>query len=377
MNIAIVHDWLTNFGGSERCVESFLDLYPDAPLYTTIWDQKEVRQFADAQIITSFLQKFPGSKKHHAFYLNLMPMAFERFDFSDYDVVLSSSHACSKGIITLPETVHICYCYTPTRYLWDFWHNYINNPSYFGIFNFLVRLLAPFAATYLRTWDRAAAERVDYFIAISEFVAQRIKKYYRRDSAVIYPPVDVDAFQISATHDDYFLFISRLVPYKKADLVIEAFNELNLPLKIAGDGPEYSKLKRLAKKNNIEFLGKISEKDKSDLMSRCQAFIFPPEEDFGIAPVEAMAAGRPVIALGKGGALETVVKDVTGVFFAEQNAELLRETVRTFRPDVYDPKVIRTHAQKFSREAFKHNISAFIHAKTAEKKTAPHAYHNR
>jgi len=368
VKIALVHDWLTNFGGSERCVQAFSELYPTSPLYTSLWDKKNVPQFANQEIVTSFLQKMPGSIHHHAFYLNQMPMAFERFDFSDYDVVLSSSHACAKGIITLPKTIHICYCHTPTRYLWDFWHQYINNPSYFGLFNPLIKLFAPLAATYLRLWDRSAAERVDYFIANSRYISERIKKYYRKPSVVIYPPVDVADFHQSDDLGDYFLLVSRLVTYKRVDLAISAFNELGIPLKIVGDGPEYKKLRSLAN-SNIEFLGSVEEQEKRDLMARCQAFIFPPEEDFGITAVEAMAAGRPVIALRRGGALETVVEGRTGLFFDEQRSDLLCEAVRSFDNKDFNSTAIRKHAMQFDRSVFKQRIHDFITQKYREKHT--------
>ncbi len=368
MNIALVHDWLTNFGGSERCLQAFSELYPTSPIYTSLWDQENVPQFANQEINTSFLQHMPGSIHHHAFYLNQMPLAFERFDLSEYDVVLSSSHACAKGVITLPQTLHICYCHTPTRYLWDFWHQYIKNPSYFGLFNPLIKTFAPIAATYLRLWDRAAAERVDYFIANSRYIAERIKKYYHKPSVVIYPPVDVADFHVSTDLGDHFLLVSRLVNYKRVDLAISAFNEMGLPLRIVGDGPEYKKLRAHAH-SNIEFLGSVDEQTKRDLMARCQAFIFPPEEDFGITAVEAMAAGRPVIALARGGALETVIDGKTGLFFNDQTTEQLIQAVKSYDSRNFDPDAIRTHAMQFDRSVFKQRISNFVTLKYREKFT--------
>jgi glycosyltransferase involved in cell wall biosynthesis len=359
MNVAIVHEWLTNFGGSERCVQAMAEVFPDAPIYTAIWDQERVPQFKDRNVITSFLQRMPGSKRHHAFYLNLMPMAFERFDFREFDVVLSSSHACAKGVVTLPTTPHVCYCHTPTRYLWDFWHSYIRDPSYFGSLNFLVKRLAPFAATYLRLWDRAAADRVDHFIANSAFIAERIRKYYRRESEVVYPPVDVDMFSISPQVDDYYLVLSRLIPYKKVDIAVEAFNQLGLPLKVAGEGPEYKHLSKIAHAN-IEFLGGVTEVEKINLLARCRGFVFPAEDDFGIVPVEAMASGRPVIAYGRGGALETVIEGKTGTFFYEQTAACLLEAVKRFASIPFDPGSIRAQAERFRREAYKQKIKAIV-----------------
>jgi len=366
VKVALVQDWLVNYGGSERCVKAFNEIYPDAPIYTSVWNKKRVREFDGSEIRTSFIQSLPRATKNYSFYLNLMPMAFERFDFSDYDVVLSSAHACAKGVITLPQTLHICYCHTPTRYVWDFFHRYVERPSYFGIFNALVKSLSPYLLTGLRVWDRSAADRVDYFIANSEFIAERIRKYYRRDAVVINPPADVSDYQIADQVDDYYLIVSRLVPYKRTDIAVEAFNRLNRPLKIAGEGPEYKRLKQLAG-NTIEFLGNISETEKRDLMSKARAFIFPPEEDFGITPVEAMAAGRPVIAYGRGGALETVVEGKTGVFFHEQTADALIDAVGKLDRMEFDPKAIHAHALQFDRAVFKQKMQRFIEEKYHER----------
>jgi len=370
VKVALVHDWLINYGGSERCVQAFSELYPEAPLYTSVWNEKRVTQFDQLEIIPSFLQKMPRAKKNYAFYLNLMPMAFERFDLSEYDVVLSSAHACAKGVVTLPQTLHICYCHTPTRYFWDFFHRYIEQPSYFGVFNALARSVAPYMLTFLRLWDRTAADRVDYFIANSHFIADRIRKYYRREAVVINPPVDVTDFQIADQVDDYYLLVSRLVPYKKVDIAIEAFNQLKLPLKVAGEGPEYKRLKQMAG-STIEFLGNVGETEKRDLMARAQAFIFPPEEDFGITPVEAMATGRPVVAFGRGGALETVIEGKTGVFFWEQTATALREAIQQLNQHQFEPKVIRNHAMQYDKSVFKQKIAAFIQEKVRERYNSP------
>jgi glycosyltransferase involved in cell wall biosynthesis len=285
-------------------------------------------------------------------------IAFESFDLSSYDVVISSSHAESKGVITSPETLHICYCYTPTRYYWSGYHQYMKEPG----FNFLdpvIRAVMPFMTSYLRMWDRLAAERVNLFSCISHYVARRIKKYYGRDSVVIYPPVKTEELQISDSIQDYFLMVGRLIPYKRADIVVRAFNELGLPLKIVGTGSELEDLKQQARPN-IEFLGRIPDCDLWDLYSHSLAFLFPQEEDFGITPLEAMAAGRPVVAYRAGGALETVVEGETGVFFDSQDQRSVAEAVRSLDPGSFEPRKIREHALKFDESVFKKTVAEFV-----------------
>ena len=358
MRIALVHDWLTNFAGAERVLVSLHELFPQAPIYTSVFCPEEFPQLAEADVRTSFLQKIPFAKSKHQAFPLLRTVAFEGFDLSEYDVVISSSHAEGKGVITRPGTLHICYCYTPIRYYWSGYHHYLRNPRY-GVLNPLIKLVMPYLANYLRLWDRCAADRVDLFVAISHHVARRIEKYYRREAQVIYPPVNTSWLKISPTVDDYFLLVGRLIPYKRADMVVEAFNQLGLPLKVVGTGSELQSLKEMAGPN-VEFLGRVSDEALGEIYSRCLALIFPQEEDFGIVPLEAMAAGRPVIAYGAGGARETVVDGETGVFFERQEVQSLIDAVRDFDPHRFDPEKLREHARDFDVEVFKERISNFV-----------------
>lgn len=363
MKIAIVADWLTDFGGAERVILRLHKLFPDAPIYTSVFNEKNMAGFGSADIATSFLQKLPGAKEHHQFYILLMPYAFEHFDLSKYDIVISSSHACAKGIITKPETMHICYCHSPMRYLWDNCHEYIKNYN----LPWIIKKLAQRPLHKLRLWDKLAADRADHFIANSKNTQKRIKKYYKRDSEVIYPMVDLERFRISKNPGGYFIAVGRLIPYKKFDLIVKVFNELGLPLKIVGTGTEESNLRKKAKKN-IEFLGRRNDKETAELLSKAKALIFPQLEDFGITPLEAMACGRPVIAYKKGGALETVTDGKTGIFFNEQSVESLKDAVLKFlkTEKKFDPKEIRRHAEKFSPSVFDKKIIKFIRERWAE-----------
>ena len=289
MKIALVHEWLTNYAGSERCIHALKEVFPSAPLYTSIYNEKKMPEvFKSYDIRTSFLQILPMAKNKHQAYLPLMPLAFENFDFSEFDVVISSCHACAKGIITKPETLHISYLYTPLRYIWSHYQEYKN----YGKFAFLKKILLPIPFSYMRLWDKSAIDRVDVLVSDCKYVAARTEKYYRRKSHIIYPPVNTSVYNVSKNPSrSFYLMVGRLVPYKRFDLAIKAFNNLGLPLKIVGTGSEYSKLKAMAKKN-IEFLGYLPDHEISELYSNCEAFIFPGEEDFGITPLEAQAAGR-------------------------------------------------------------------------------------
>ncbi len=358
MRTALVHDWLTNLAGSERVLLTLHEMYPDAPIFTSVFVPEEFPQLEGAEVRASFLQKVPGSKtKHQAFSL-LRTVAFERFDLSGFDLVISSCHAEAKGVITRPETLHICYCYTPVRYYWSGYHHYLENPR-FGALNPLVKAVMPYMTGYLRVWDRCAADRVDRFVAISRFVARRIEKYYRREAEVIYPPVNTSLFEPSPAVEDYFLLAGRLIPYKKADIVVEAFNRLGLPLRVVGTGSELDSLRRVAGRN-IEFLGRVTDRELAELYSRCLALVFPPEEDFGIVPLEAMAAGRPVIAYRGGGALETVVEGETGVFFDRQDAAAIIDAVRRFEPESFQPEKAREQALRFDAGVFKEKMRQFV-----------------
>ena len=357
MKIALTHDHLFQLGGAERVLLELHNMFPESPVYTLIHNPEKSGLFKDLNIKTSFLKKLPFGQNHFKWYLWLMPIAWEEMNFSGYDIVISSSSAFSKGVLTPPNTLHISYCHSPTRYLWSDAHNYveeIKQPK-------LIKKLLPLILNKLRTWDHVAAQRVDKFIANSEFVAKRIKKYYQRDSTVIYPPVETKKFNIAAEISDYYIVVSRLRPYKKVDLVIKAFNQLGMPLKIIGSGEEEAKLKKMAK-DNIEFLGELSDDQRNVILAKAKAFIHPQEEDFGIAAVEAMACGRPVIAYKSGGALETVIENETGRFFKEQTWEALADTVIRFNRDIdqFDPVKIKQHSEKFDTEVFRQKINDFI-----------------
>ncbi|MFH1866725.1 MAG: glycosyltransferase [Patescibacteria group bacterium] len=354
--VALAHDHLNQFGGAEKVLAEFHIIYPEAPVFTLIFNQDTVGKMFDCwDIRTSFIQKLPGSPKLFKWYLGLMPAAVEDLDLSEYGLVISSCSALIKGLVLKPESIHLCYCHSPTRYLWSDTHQYkeeLEQPR-------LIKKLLPMVLTKLRVWDQLAAQRVDHFIANSQFVAHRIKRYYRRPATVIYPPVDVKQFTISDKIEDYFLVISRLRPYKRVDLAVKAFNKLGIPLKIIGVGEQYNDLKKIAR-DNIEFLGQATESEKVYYLSRCKALIFPQEEDFGITAVEALSSGRPVIAYGKGGALEIIQPGSTGVFFNEQSWEALADAVVRFDQKKYDPVKLRRVAEKFDSTVFKERLNEFV-----------------
>ena len=360
MKIALVHEYLNQLGGAERVLESLHQLYPQAPVYTLVHDRAKVGDtFADWNVQSSIIERLPGGKKHYKWYLMAMPAAIESFDFSKYDVVLSDASAFAKGVIVPPGALHICYCHTPTRYLWSDAHTYSQEVRVPRI----ARKFLPLALNYLRVWDRQAADRVDAFIANSQFVAKRIQKYYRRTSTVIYPPVETSKFSVSEEVGNYYVMMGRLRPYKKFDIAIRAFNELNIPLKIIGVGEEEANLRKMARPN-IEFLG--YNVDRKRILQKALGFINPQVEDFGIAPVEAMACGRPVIAYRAGGAMETVIDGVTGTFFDEQSWESLADTIVRFKPSSYDPARIRAHAETFDTKVFQQHIASFVNQARAQ-----------
>lgn len=358
--VAIVCDWLTNYAGAERVVAAIAEIFPDAPIYTSIYNEEKMREFKGKDVRQSFIGKLLFAKKKHQMYITLMPYAFEGMDLDEYDLVISSSHACAKGVITSPDTVHVCYCHSPTRYCWDGSHAYVKN---YGWYKWPFKFYIDRKISQLRKWDRLAAERVDHFIANSKFVAGRIEKYYDRESEVIYPPVDIENFEMSKQPGQYYLALGRLIPYKRFDLLVDTFNSLGLPLYIIGDGKEFASLKAKAA-DNVKMLGFVPEGTLRNYYANARAFLFPQKEDFGITAIEAMAAGKPVIAYKAGGALETVKDGKTGIFFEEQTIGSLSEAVKKcekmLKDGKFDPKVIRKHAETFSKERFKKEMVKFL-----------------
>jgi glycosyltransferase involved in cell wall biosynthesis len=363
MRVAIVHDFLTQMGGAEKVVEVLHQMYPDAPIYTSMYHARVMpKAYRSWKVRTSFLQRLPFKSHSSRLALLLYPMAFESFDFSDYDVVISSSSAFAKGIVTQPHTAHICYTYTPMRYAWAT-RAYMNREK---VSKTMRNFLVP-GIHYLRYWDALAATRVDRYVAISTIVAHRIEKFYRRDCDIICPPVDTSRFSISPEVDDYYIIVSRFVPYKRIDLAVRAFTKLGIPLKVVGSGRQMKHLQEIAGPN-IEFLGRVSDKELPTLMARAKAYVMPGEEDFGIAPVEANACGRPVIALAAGGALDTQIDGVTGVLFREQTVEGLCDAVRRLESLTFDPERIQQHAKKFDTSVFCAQIAKVVEDAYREKK---------
>lgn len=349
MRVAFVHEWLVKPAGSEKVLEAMLSLFPGAPVYTLVYDPKgfEASPIAQHPVRPSFLDRLPLARRKYPLYLPLMPLAVEGFDLSGYDLVVSSAHAVAKGVLTGPDQLHIAYVHTPVRYAWDLEGEYLKGlPP-------LARPLARPVLHYLRLWDQASAFRPDLLLANSRFVARRIAKVYRREARVVYPPVEVDRFRPREDREDFYLTVSRLVPYKRVDLIVEAFRRLGRPLVVIGDGPEGKRLKELAQgAPNIRLLGHQPDAVVRDHLERCRAFVFAALEDFGIAPVEAMAAGAPVIAYGRGGVAESVLDGETGVFFPEQTPEALVEAVLRFEASRFHPERSRERAEAFSKERF-------------------------
>lgn len=356
MKIALVHEHLGQDGGAERVLRVLQTIFPQAPTYTLVYHHDRAHQdFRGTDIRTSFIQRLPGGASHYQWYLALMGAAIESFDLSSYDVVLSNHSAFAKGVLTLPRTLHLSYCHSPTRYLWSDTHQYVKDLPYPR----WIKKLIPLYLTRLRLWDRLAADRVDQFMSNSRTVQQRVQKYYQRDSIILHPPVDTERFSPGTGRGGYYVTGGRLVSYKRFDIAIQAFNRLGIPLKIYGVGPSMKSLQAMAKPN-IEFLGKVPDAEMNKLYQDAIAFLNPQEEDFGITAVEAMAAGRPVIAYAAGGALETVQPGVTGTFFAHQEWEALADAVIRFKPEQFDSATIRAWSENFSIAQFTKNLRAIL-----------------
>ncbi|MFH0857603.1 MAG: glycosyltransferase [Candidatus Magasanikbacteria bacterium] len=364
MKIALVHDYLAQDGGAELVLRVFKDIWPEAPLFVLFYNKEGVPGFENTDIRESFLARIPFAKKHYQWFLPLMPVATEHHDLRGFDVVLSSTSAFAKGVIVDPDAIHICYCHTPTRYLWTDTHDYISSLKY----SRFIKVLLPRLLHKLRMWDRLSAERVDFFIANSHTVAKRIQKYYGKKSHVIYPSIDTQAFRAipQIAGESYYVVGGRLAAYKRFDLVIHVFNRLGWKLKVFGSGPRWWKDIKKNAKENIEFLGRISDKEKAELLLGAKGLIHPQEEDFGIMPIEAMASGCPVLAYKKGGATESIVEDKTGMFFTLQNWESLYEALLLFDKKEWKREEIREYSLKFDVENFKKQIQSFVEEKWRE-----------
>jgi glycosyltransferase involved in cell wall biosynthesis len=365
--VALVHDWLTGMRGGERCLEVLCELFPDAPLFTLLHVPGSVSPVIEnRRIVTSFIQRLPGAAAGYRKYLPAFPLAIRRFDLSGYDLVVSMSHSVAKGVRTPSRALHLCYCFSPMRYVWDLYDDYFGRGR-----GRAVQLLMPAVAAALRRWDRRTAS-VDHFIAISRHIAERIRRAYDRSADVMYPPVDVQRFEITEGGGDYYLVVAALVPYKRVDLAVAAATRLGRPLVVVGTGPEEARLRAHAGPT-VTFLGGRLDGEVARLYARCRALLFPAVEDFGIVPLEAAAAGRPTIALAAGGALETMVglggaDAPTAVFFSEQSADALAQAILTFEgaADQFDPKALRARAEAFDRPAFKQQLHDYIHRRWSE-----------
>ena len=361
--IALVHDYLIDNGGAERVVEIFQQLFLQAPLYTSVFTPATtLASFSDPNkdIRTSFLQKLRPTKRRYKLLLPLYPYAFESFDLAAYNLVLSSTTSFAKGVITSERTCHFCYINTPTRFAWRY-QDYTAQEDFKGVKRLALEAVLPF----LRNWDYAAAQRVDYFIAGSHNCRRRVEKFYRREAHVIHSPIDASLFEPSNMQADYFLVVSRLAPYKRIDLAVQAAARLNKPLKIVGTGSDEARLRKMAGPRT-EFLGRVSDAELRSLYSHCQALIFPGEEDFGLTPLEAMASGRPVIAYRAGGALETVIEGQTGLFFDSQEPESLAQVMRDFDPYKFHTNELREWAEEFDKTRFERKLLDFMAAKYSE-----------
>ncbi|MCC9062473.1 glycosyltransferase [Flavobacterium piscisymbiosum] len=363
MKKALISDWYYVNGGAEKVIHSINSIWDDFDHFALIDflnDEDRAYILNGKKANTSFIQKLPTAKQNHRKFLQLFPIAIEQFDLSNYELIISSSSAVAKGVKTRKDQLHICYCHSPMRYAWDLQDQYLKDS---GLDKGLKGFYAKYVLNKIRKWDVQNSENVNYFIANSNHIAQRIKKIYNRESTVIYPPVDIDFFTLEEQKEDYYFTASRLVSYKKTQLIVEAFNELpHLKLIVAGNGPEFEKLQKIAK-SNIEFVGFVDVLSLKKYMQKAKGFVFAAEEDFGIIPVEAQACGTPVIAFGKGGTLETIVENKTGIFFQEQTSQNIKEAVIRFEKIQFDPKTIQEHAMKFSKQRFENEMKAFVEEK--------------
>lgn len=363
LKVALVHDWLVGRGGGERVLYDIHTLFPDAPIYTLVYDQDKAPEWCkECDIRTTYIQKWPGAKSHHKLLLSFMPKAWEALDLTEYDLVISCCASCCKGVITRPDALHVCYSFSPTRYVWDLYYDYLENTNAIKRF-FMKRMIHK-----VRLWDFQAAQRVDHFAADSNFVGSRIKKYYRRDFTTIYPGTRINEYPITEMPDDYYLVVARFVRYKRVDLAIEACNQLKKKLVVIGSGgEEEERLKKLAG-DTVELLGRVSDEEMERYYSRAKAFLFPGIEDYGITPVEAMSAGVPVLAFGKGGALETVQDGKTGLYFHDQTVSGLVHCIEEFERNgvAYSRQQIHDYSLNFSDEIFKGNFTNFLKDKLIE-----------
>ena len=363
LKVALVHDWLVGRGGGERVLYDIHTLFPDATIYTLVYDQDKAPEWCkECDIRTTYIQKWPGAKSHHKLLLSFMPKAWEALDLTEYDLVISCCASCCKGVITRPDALHVCYSFSPTRYVWDLYYDYLENTNAIKRF-FMKRMIHK-----VRLWDFQAAQRVDHFAADSNFVGSRIKKYYRRDFTTIYPGTRINEYPITEMPDDYYLVVARFVRYKRVDLAIEACNQLKKKLVVIGSGgEEEERLKKLAG-DTVEFLGRVSDEEMERYYSRAKAFLFPGIEDYGITPVEAMSAGVPVLAFGKGGALETVQDGKTGLYFHDQTVSGLVHCIEEFERNgvAYSRQQIHDYSLNFSDEIFKGNFTNFLKDKLIE-----------
>ena len=361
IKVALVHEWFVDYSGSERVLEQMLNVIPQADIFAQVeFLPDHLKKFIKhKQVKTSFIQKLPFAKTKYRSYLPLMPLAIEQFDLTEYDLVISSNHAVAKGVITGPDQLHICMCYSPIRYAWDLTHQYLQES---GLNTGIKGWIAKYMLHKIRMWDYRTANGVDDFIAISNYISRRIKKVYNRESTVIYPPVDLEFFKLHTQKDDYYLTTSRFVPYKKIGMIVEAFSKMpEKKLVVIGDGPQFKKVKSLAA-SNIELMGFQSRETIREYMQRAKAFVFTAVEDFGIVTVEAQACGTPVIAYGKGGSLETVIENETGIFFYRQHPDDIIDAVKRFESGivVFDPAIVHNNAKRFAEERFKKEFKDFV-----------------